>query len=136
MDQKIKDKLDALVGTTVKFAGDNYHVQKWKIIGGNYCVVTDKRTLQFYPDEVQRKFLNVIASPDQVAPKQEQVYTSNQLVIPSENSTIKESLLEVLKRVKDDPGYIDQAKGVCNVVNTLVSIQKVEIEMHKLNERM
>ncbi|PIF33013.1 hypothetical protein CLU81_3583 [Flavobacterium sp. 9] len=46
-----------------------------------------------------------------------------------ENAIVKETLMEMLKKVSTNPGMIPQAKAVCDIANTMVNIQKNEIQM-------
>lgn len=148
MDAEISKQLEDLVGKTIFFQGQNHKIEKWKLVGGNYCIVTNARTLQFYPSEIQLQFLDKIE--DEQAAEVIRRYshlqnyssqhntTSNNfaIVLPEENKVIKQTLLDVLKKVKDDPGYLAQAKAVCEVTNTMVNVHKAEIELMKLQNDM
>jgi hypothetical protein len=43
--------------------------------------------------------------------------------------TLSEILLEDVKKVRENPAYVAQAKQVCNNVSALVNITKLQIEM-------
>ena len=45
--------------------------------------------------------------------------------------TLSDILLEDIKKVREKPDYVTQAKQVCNNVSALVSITKLQIEMLK-----
>lgn len=47
----------------------------------------------------------------------------------AENAIVKETLMDMLKKVSTNPGMIPQAKAVCDIANTMVNIQKNEIQM-------
>ena len=140
MDANISNQLNGLVDKTIFYQGQNLKILKWKLVGGNYCIVTDARTLQFYPSEIQLNFLEkyeeekseeVIrkdAPPSKVSTEKPKVA----VVIPAENETIKETLLDIMKKVKEDPAFLAQAKVICEITNTMVNVQKTEIDMVKL----
>lgn len=46
-----------------------------------------------------------------------------------ENALVKETLMEMLKKVSLSPNMIPQAKAVCDIANTMVNIQKNEIQL-------
>lgn len=136
MDNATRIQLESFIGSIVHYEKQNITIKKFKEIAGNICVVTDLRTFQFYPDEIQEKFLDKISDA-----KEEGTFTpptkieeKSFVALPEENNTVKGALLEALKKVKDDPNYLQQAKGICEIANTMVNIQKTEIEMIKLQK--
>lgn len=141
MDPIITKQLDELVGKTIFYQSQNHAIKKWKLVSGNYCIVTNSRTLQFYPSEIQQSFLDMI-DDEQVAHVIEKVQSSPNvpasakekevMSIPEENITIKSALLDALKKIKDNPTFLQQAKGICEIANTMVNIQKTEIDIIKL----
>ncbi|WP_026730182.1 hypothetical protein [Flavobacterium denitrificans] len=46
-----------------------------------------------------------------------------------ENIIVKETLMDMLKKVAANPSAIPQAKAVCDIANTMVNIQKNEIQL-------
>ena len=140
MDANISKQLDELVNQTIFFQGQNLKIEKWKLVGGNYCIVTNARTLQFYPSEIQLNFLDKyedeqaadiirkFTPPATSPPLKPQVA----ILIPKENETMKETLLDIMKKVKEDPTFLAQAKVICEITNTMVNVQKTELDMIKL----
>lgn len=138
MDNAIKTQLDSLVGKTVHYEKQNIMIQKFKEVAGNICIVTDARTFQFFPNEVQEKFLDKLSDR-----KDEGTFTpptplekKTFVELPSENMTIKSALMDALQKVKADPAFLNQAKSICEISNTMVNIQKMEIEMVKLQKNL
>ena len=140
MDANISKQLDELINQTILFQGQNLKIEKWKLVGGNYCIVTNARTLQFYPSEIQLNFLDKyedeqaadiirkFTPPATSPPLKPQVA----ILIPKENETMKETLLDIMKKVKEDPTFLAQAKVICEITNTMVNVQKTELDMIKL----
>lgn len=46
-------------------------------------------------------------------------------------STLSQVLLEDIEKIRKDPAYVAQAKQVCNTVNAIVNITKLQIQMIK-----
>lgn len=55
------------------------------------------------------------------------VFTENK----KQMKTLSQILLEDIQKVRDDPKYVAQAKQICNSVNTIVNITKLQILMVK-----
>lgn len=138
MDDFTKNQLDALIGETIHYEKQNITIKRYKEVAGCICIVTDVRTLQFYPEELQEKFIDKIndeKAKDTFNPPSP-VKKQFLVAVPDENVTIKDSLLDALKKVKEDPGYLAQAKSICEITNALVNVQKTEIEMIKLSNEL
>lgn len=140
MDANISKQLDEIVNQTIFYKGETFKILKWKLVAGNYCIVTDAKTLQFYPSEIQFQFLDKLEDEQAIevikkfpAPKEK---VTAVILIPEENKTIKETLLETLKKVKEDSSYLPQAKAICEVTNAMVNVQKTEIEIIKLQDKI
>ena len=133
MDIQLKDRLDAMIGKTFAYQDKNIKITKYKDVGGtNVVIFIDGRPRNFFNNEVPA-FLNELYEPlpeplkgNQIAiPKKElSVYEPT-----AENQEVKATLLDTLKKVKDDPDYIPQAQAICGVVNQIVQVQKTEIQM-------
>ncbi|WP_418124295.1 hypothetical protein ACNFU2_06610 [Chryseobacterium sp. PTM-20240506] len=138
MDNTIKTELESLVGKKIYYQKQNVTIQKYKEIAGNICIVTDSRTFQFYPDEIRDKFLNMISEEKDEGsyPPGSDLERKTFAVIPKENSSIKDALMEALKKVKEDPTFLQQAKAICDITNTMVNVQKTEIEIIKLQKEV
>ena len=138
MDNATKIQLDSFIGQTVHYEKQNITIKKYKEVAGCICIVTDVRTLQFYPEEVQEKFIDKISDEKEkgtfIPPSR--IEKQSFVALPDENVTIKSSLLEALKKVKEDPGYLAQAKSICEITNALVNVQKTEIEMIKISKEL
>ena len=136
MDNATKIQLDSFIGATVHYEKQNIKIEKYKEVAGNICVVTNVRTFQFYPEEIQSKFLDKISDAKEegsfIPPTEIEKKTF--VALPEENTTVKNTILEMLEKIKKDPSSIEQAKAIFFGVNTLVNVQKTEIEMIKLQK--
>lgn len=144
---EFEQKLEQIVGKTFFYKGNDVKIDKYKSIssGSNYVVFVDGRPINFLPGEIDF-FLSELCDPLGREKKKTEILVpidleknKTEVSVPvralaafeptKENAEIKKTLLEVLEKVKSDPGYIDQAKSVCGVVNQFVQIQKNEIQM-------
>ena len=136
MDNATKIQLDSFIGATVHYEKQNIKIEKYKEVAGNICVVTNVRTFQFYPEEIQSKFLDKISDAKEegsfIPPTE--IEKKSFVALPEENITVKNTILEMIEKIKKDPSSIDQAKAIFLGVNTLVNVQKTEIEMIKLQK--
>lgn len=77
---------------------------------------------------------------EQVQEKETQLPTTSEVSTPvsievsnykptAENAMVKATLMDMLKKVSASPSAIPQAKAVCDIANTMVNIQKNEIQM-------
>ena len=136
MDNATKIQLDSFIGATVHYEKQNIKIEKYKEVAGNICIVTNVRTFQFYPGEIQEKFLDKISDAKEegsfIPPTE--IEKKSFVALPEENITVKNTILEMLEKIKKDPNSIDQAKAIFLGVNTLVNVQKTEIEMIKLQK--
>ena len=136
MDNATKIQLDSFIGATVHYEKQNIKIEKYKEVAGNICVVTNVRTFQFYPEEIQSKFLDKISDAKEegsfIPPTE--IEKKSFVALPEENTTVKNTILEMLEKIKKDPSSIEQAKAIFLGVNTLVNVQKTEIEMIKLQK--
>lgn len=53
-----------------------------------------------------------------------------------ENTIVKEALMDMLKKVSSSPHAIPQAKAVCDIANTMVNIQKNEIQLIQMANKL
>jgi hypothetical protein len=88
--------------------------------------------MNFLNSEIE-EFLDSLFEPVEKAKTETQILVPKKELLlfepTAENKTIKETLLATLQKVKDDSTYIPQAKAVCEVVNSLIDVQKNEIQM-------
>ncbi|MGE4345917.1 MAG: hypothetical protein AB7D46_00740 [Flavobacteriaceae bacterium] len=140
MTTELKNRLDEVVGKEFNYKGKDVTITKYKDVGGtNVVVFMDDRPTNLLLHEVDT-FLTELYSPlGKTTTPAQIVVPKNELLVfepTKENGEVKETLLEILRKVKEDKAYIPQAQAVCGVVNQLVNVQKTEIQMlNILNKR-
>ncbi len=67
----------------------------------------------------------IVSSPAKRVNSLPNIYTENR----TQMQTLSQMLLEDINKVRADPGYVAQAKQVCNSVNAIVNITKLQIQM-------
>lgn len=126
------DQLNAIVGKTFNYKGKNITIDKYKDVSGTNTVIFAPGPMNFLNHEIP-EFLENLFDPVEKPKTDAQVLVPKKdLVVfepTAENKTIKETLMATLQKVKDDPLYIPQAKAVCEVVGSLIDVQKNEIQM-------
>lgn len=147
------EKLDKLIGVTINYQGKDYLVKNYKNNHGTVVIFTKQRTFNFLTSELDT-FLDNIYMPttekntnlgiqvnnqkkNQELPVVEKAYkTSLAIYEPTESQKeVNKTLLEMLKKVKEDPKAIPQAKAVCEIANTMVNLEKAQIQLMQLAQR-
>ncbi len=129
-----RNQLNKAIGVPYSYNGKNIIIDRFKEVGGtNVVVFANGQILRNFLRSEIDQFLSDLCEPTskEITPKQ--VFIPEQKLKTfeptKENETIKETLMETLKKVKEDASYIPQAAAVCNVVSQLVNVQKTEIQM-------
>ncbi len=133
MKAEIKNTLDSIVGKEFSFEGENITINRYKdVSGANIIIFINGRPRNFLPSEIPG-FIDKLHEPLKAPLKETQIaIPKTQLFIyepTAENKEVKKTLLETLKKVKENPNYIPQAEAICGVVNQIVAVQKTEIQM-------
>lgn len=137
MTDLVNNRLSMLVGKSIHYKGKDHFIERYKnISSGKICVFTHLETLTFLDSEVET-FLDEITDP------KDKDFRTKELVSPvskqlqgfapsAENIEMKATLMEMLSKVKANANAIPQAQAACQIVNTMVTIQKAEIELIKI----
>ena len=135
MTETQKNQLNTLIGQPKSFKGKNITITKFKEVSGTNVVIF-KEEGAVLANLLNSEIDNFLLELSEPLPKE---LTLQQMAIPEqklkifeptkENETVKEALLDTLKKVKSDPSYIPQAQAICEVVNQIVNVQKTEIQM-------
>ena len=90
-----------------------------------YKVITDDKDLLMSEEELIKDFMPVHSQEDENRKLSvvESVMSSN-----NQMQDIGEILLQNIKKVQDDPEYVDQAKSVNDSVKNFIDIKKTQIE--------
>ena len=82
-------------------------------------------TEEYYELKVNQQ-VNEVILPAKFSPRAEPaIYTENKQAFIN----LSKALLEDIDKVRKDPTYVAQAKQICNSVNTIVSITKLQLQL-------
>lgn len=113
----MENKLEHLEGLKFNYRGENIIIQKTKVVQGNQVIITNRRTFNLLPSEIDEFELSL-------EPYKE-------IQVKDVSSNINDILFETIERVRADKGYVQQANTICNVVSQMINIKKVELLINK-----
>ena len=138
------EKLNELVGSTYNYKGNNIVVKSVKVVNGTYVVITDKRTYNFFENEVEvfiselkpfqdkikeyfesQKNVSIQEKKDELKPNEMAETEKN--IVPTQGDDLKAILLDTIAKVQQNKSYIGQANAICNVVTQMINIKKLEL---------
>jgi len=133
--------IDEMIGKYYRYRGTTYHFLSHKVDGAKITIVTNKKWFnhdrQSLADFLQECYLE--DSPGELAlirPGESKL----QLAKPDKEADevmamLKGELLENIKRVKGNAEYVPQAQMVAKSIQTLINLQKMELEILKLQNK-
>lgn len=122
------EKLNELVSKEFNYKGVDIAIEKIKKVNGTFVVFTNKRTYNFFNNEVEM----FISELKEIKPKKNIIMEKNIVPIQEEsNLNIRSVLFETLEKVRIDKNYIPQANAICNVVSQMINVQKIEMQLKK-----
>lgn len=138
MSTPITAQLEQLVNQEFSYKGNNILIQEIKKLSSGFIVIkTSGRSYNFYPDEVRSQFIDLLQPKQEKKElkhvKQEEV--SVNVLLKQENQPVKDALLDALRKVQQDANYVEQATALCNISNSLINIQKMELSFYKLQNQ-
>ena len=132
MTEELKNRIESIINKSFNYKGKNVIINKYKHVSGTIVLFIDNSPKNFLISEMDQFFENLHPPLDKnIGPGEIAVPNASLSVFnpTKENETVKMTLLETLKKVKESADYIPQANAVCNVVNQIVNVQKTEIQM-------
>ncbi|TXD45891.1 hypothetical protein [Polaribacter sp. IC073] len=136
MTKELKNRLELLSGKTKVYEGKVIKIKNFKDVNGTIVIFTDGISIALATNEIDLFFDNLSdVKEDSFMPKKNDV--SNEVIVngyaPSaENKVMKASLLNVLSDLQNGeitPEKERKAMSVCGVINTMVNMQKVEVQL-------
>lgn len=132
---------------------------------GTVVITADTKTVNLLPQEFQAFFdslkevdpgiiipeptdkikfpevkTHVVSSEKKLPEAKNENTTTTELVdqnqVTSQSVTMKNALMQMLEKVSADPKLIPQAKAMVDISNTIVNIQKVELQAVDLAQRL
>lgn len=142
-------KIESILGNTYLYNKQKIYIKDYKILTSQKIMIfTENKTLDFLPSQFQ-VFLSVIVKVENNIPTTTENMIKNKVALQPKstdlfldkadkliysnpiNETLQDSLLEMLKKVKEDPTAIAQAKAVIDITNAAINLQKQNLEASK-----
>ena len=144
-----ENKLNELINKTFEYKGKIITITNFKKVTATYVVFTDKQTMNFFENEVdvfiselqplrvklkegvlekrqlELKNVSIQVKKDELNPNKMEENEKN--IVPTQETDLKEILLDTIKKVQNDKSYIHQANAICNVVSQMINIKKLEL---------
>lgn len=129
--------LDKIIEKSFNYKNEDLFFESYKgLSSGKICIITHLKTFNFLESEIPAfiEELKEINNPDF---RENAIVSQNTKALagytPSaENVDMKATLMHLLAKVKVDPAAIPQAKAACEIVNSIVNVQKTELDMIKM----
>lgn len=135
IQEAIKNKLDNLIGKSWMYNGRNIHVKGVNQMNSEIRVITEGRPIVFSIEKAEDKleeFLPVEEGPGTIKNPEArdlaiQVFEKDK----GQMNSLEDIIMDNIKKVKEDPKFVQQAKVVNSSVQTLLNVNKQKIEMLK-----
>ena len=120
-------RLEEIKGIKYNYKGKNIIINEVKKVAGNIILKTDGLTYNLYEEEIET-FIENLKPPkkeNDFVPKNQNdaTYLEND----ASSFDIKETLIEAIKKVKNDVSYVKQANCICNITSQMINIRKLEL---------
>lgn len=121
---KSTDKLDSMVGNEFMYNASTYKMRGYATVNGHIKILTDSNDLVFDKKNIDKKleeFLPVEAG-----------FGSKEIRRDARKlNKLEDELYDNIEKIKNDKDFIPQAKAMTDTVNTIVSMEKLKIQMLK-----
>lgn len=119
-----------MVGKTYVFKNETHTIKSINhAFQDTYHVVSNLRQFQATEDQIEEDFKEV-SSKEQ---EQTNLVISSHSARELENmNSLSDILMENIKKVQDDPQYIDRAKSINESAKNLIELKKTQLEVVKL----
>lgn len=139
MQPEIKARLETTIGNTYNYKGKNITIEKYKVVGVVNVVIFTPAPINFLASDIEDFLDNLHDAVKREVGPAEVFIPESKLVSfepTRENKIIKETLLATMLKLQTDPGYLAQAKAICEVTSVMVDVQKNEIQMLTVINKM
>ena len=126
----MKPATKKMIGKTYSWKGVKHQIKNIISLSGDMCrVITPQKEFECSENQLIEDFIPVASEEE----KQTQLtlVTNANREIESMNS-LSEILMDNIKKVQDDPGYIDRAKSINESAKNLIELKKTQLEVVKL----
>ena len=135
-----KTNLENLENNKYNYRGKSFTVKSFKEVNSTIVIKTDVRTLTFLESEIPQ-FLNELT--DYIEPKPMIFSKENTLPeIPfnyqktATHQKLEESLKTMIDKVMNDKDAIPQATAICNISNSLVNLEKQQLNFLRMTKQI
>ena len=142
----LKQQIESYLGKTFKFENSKFQLNEVTEKLGKFVLKTDRRTFVLTSVELQSfledisivenvPFIPTLHKEKQEVTKPEKTETTTetidlQIYTPTDTQKkIQDSLIAMLEKVQTNPEAIPQAKAVCDIANTMVNMEKNQINL-------
>ena len=126
---KIEDRLQSMTGKTYMYNTIHHKILTYQIKSDEVTIVTDKKWIVI-------PLTKINAELEQFLPiefeKEAVIYVT--LFGKENKQSLKEVVMENIKKLQTDTAYISQAKAVNEQIKTMIAMAKLEIETIKLKK--
>lgn len=131
MQERITKKLAQMRGNAYIYRGTYYEINDAMMVDGLVLISTNKLMLRFTELEFLQEFNNFLPTAKESA---EIVLTAQATQTPLNGmaKTVKDTIMDSIKKIQNDPKYIAQAEAINRSVNTLINIAKLELQAKKM----
>ena len=137
MNTETKEKVDNILNKEYLYKGKKIKIDRYKDVSGvNIVFFQEDRVVKNILTTELDEFIGQLFEPTEkeLSPTQIAV-PENKIVVfqpTAESKEVKETLMDTLKKLKENKDYIPQAEAICQVVSQIVNVQKTEIQMLQL----
>jgi hypothetical protein len=141
LSNKIKQRLDSMLGNTYKYAGHIHYFKDYSIKNDEEKVVIVTNQKSFTKNfESVPEFLDYFELVENVLPQKQQpsiVQSAEPAVADNESMANKLTniLLENISKVQESPLYIPQANTINSNINSIVNIMKLKLQVEKQTKK-
>ena len=125
-------RLNHLIGNRYNYKGNDFTIKNIKVVSGVFVVLTDKRTYNFFENEIEfflSELKNVSIQVKKTEFKPMETKQEIQNVPIQEDFDLKSILIESIQKIRADRSYIPQANAICNVVTQMINLKKIELQI-------
>jgi hypothetical protein len=145
MEKTIESKLEEMVGKKYDTGDRIGIVQKWKFLQPNFIIITSVKTFVYNRSNVE-EYINdwkLIENETSFIPsnsiKNNSVTTAKDLYDTNTNyKTVQNKLLEMMESISNpeaSANTLAKANSICNVANTMISLERLNLQVKKSNSK-
>lgn len=125
MEEKLRT-LESMIGCYYRHEGQKKMVRNVTVSGNIVTVITDFDDIQIYLDDLENELQAFSKIKENWLVKNElltEVALSSGSIYNQMNST----LLDTIRKIQEDPGYIPQAEAINGTMKSIIELEKVKI---------